>query len=395
MQIETGIENFMELSALQRNIKGRIGDLECWVRVEVDSHSQSGGHHYFGFIEKSADGTELARARGIIWRYNAGILSEFRSLTGKTLEAGMSVVVLVTVNYDARFGLSLVITDIDANYSLGQRELEKKETIRKLTESGMMDNQKNLALPFLPSKVAVISSADAAGFGDFLKHTETNRFGYRFDFTLFHSLMQGDGAPSSIVSRITEIEETGIYDLILIMRGGGAESDLFCYDDYLLCKAVAACEIPVLTAVGHERDFHIIDMVAMEHFKTPTALADFMVDWVRGIEEEYVLAPLDAISGSVMTRLVSADAELAGILSTIVFAVKSRLDACDHRVSLSEACIKASDPRALLNLGYVLAVGADGTLLKNAVSGNVGDEFSLRFRDGRWICSIKDIKKEK
>ena len=192
-------KSFLELSDLQSLIKSRVGGIEAWVRVEIDSHSSSGGHHYFGLIEKNVMGAELARARGIVWKSNIAAIADFESATGQKLTAGLSVLMHVAVNYDARFGLSLIILEIDAGFSIGQREREKQESIRKLTEAGLMDLQKScLGLPFLPSRIAVISSAEAAGYGDFTKHLDTNPYGYRFDITLFHSFMQGDNAPGSI-----------------------------------------------------------------------------------------------------------------------------------------------------------------------------------------------------
>lgn len=384
---------YIELSELQNFIKGRVCDIQAWVKVEIDSHSESGGHHYFGLIEKSKKGVELARARGIVWRSNALVISQFQAATGKKLAAGMSVVVLVSVNYDARFGLSLIIHEIDASYSIGQRELEKKETIRLLTENGLMDLQKSsLGLPFLPSRIAVISSAEAAGYGDFMKHLGTNQYGYVFNTVLFNSFMQGDNASPSIVSSISSICDEGGYDVILILRGGGAESDLFCFDDRSMCEAIASCPVPVLTAIGHERDFHVADMVAWEHFKTPTALADFLIDWVHGAEQVW----MDAVAGikdALMERLVhSAEMETERCVSNIRFAFNANLNELDHKVTLLEASIKSSDPRNILKQGYVLATDSAGNVLKNASSKQAGDEFRLRFKDGQWHCTVNDVK---
>ena len=215
---------YIELSDLQDIVRDRIGILDMWVRVEIASHSEVRGHHYLDLIQKSSSGDELARARGIIWKSNAAIISRFGSLTGRALVPGLSVVVRIVVQYSARYGLSLVIQDIDAGYSIGQRELQKQETIRLLAESGLIDRQKSLALPFLPSRVAVISSDSAAGYGDFVKHLDGNRYGFRFSLTLFQSLMQGDSCPDSICSSIDAVCRSGEFDLILILRGGGAES---------------------------------------------------------------------------------------------------------------------------------------------------------------------------
>lgn len=386
-------KSFLELSDLQSLIKSRVGGIEAWVRVEIDSHSSSGGHHYFGLIEKNVMGAELARARGIVWKSNIAAIADFESATGQKLTAGLSVLMHVAVNYDARFGLSLIILEIDAGFSIGQREREKQESIRKLTEAGLMDLQKScLGLPFLPSRIAVISSAEAAGYGDFTKHLDTNPYGYRFDITLFHSFMQGDNAPGSIRSAIDDILRDGSYDLVLILRGGGAESDLFCYDDYSLAKAVAECPVPVLTAIGHERDFHIADMVAWEHFKTPTALADFLIEWVHEVEESW-MTTLENIRQGLIERLVyTTEAEIKRSVGNIHFALNANLNELDHRLALLEAGIKSADPRNILSQGYVLASDKKGNLLKSATGGNIGDEFVLRFKDGLWDCDIKEVK---
>lgn len=388
-----GNPEYLELSALQSLIKRRVSDIEAWVRVEIDSHSTSGGHHYFGLLQKSPDGVELAKARGIIWRSNSLIIQQFESATGQRLQAGLSVVMYVAVNYDARFGLSLIIREIDAGYSIGQRELQKQESIRKLTESGLMELQKTtLGLPFLPSRIAVISSAEAAGYGDFNKHLSTNPYGYLYDLTLFQSFMQGDNAPSSIISNIMEIQRSGAYDVVLILRGGGAESDLFCFDDYELARTIAECPVPVLTAIGHERDFHIADMVAWEHFKTPTALADFLIEWVHEVELSW-METVENIRQALVERLVySSEMEIKRSVDNIRFALNANINELDHKVALLEAGIKSSDPRNVLKQGYVLASDRKGNLLKSAKSGNAGDDFFLRFNDGLWNCAINDVK---
>ena len=320
--------NYIELADLQDIVRERIGVVDRWVRVEIASHSEVRGHHYLDLIQKSPAGDEEARARGIIWKSNSGIISRFGSLTGQSLLPGISVVVRIVVQYSARYGLSLVIQDIDASYSIGQRELQKQETIRLLTGAGLVDRQKSLQLPFLPSKIAVISSEGAAGYGDFLKHLDGNQYGFRYDLTLFQSLMQGDGCPDSICAGIDLVCRTGDFDIILILRGGGAESDLFCYDDYALARCIAECPLPVLTAVGHERDYHIVDMVANCHFKTPTALADFIVDWTAGVEEQ-VMDCLASVQSAVTDRLVSEDRYIGQLFHDIRYSLSGRVNAVD------------------------------------------------------------------
>lgn len=382
---------FIELSELQDIIKRRLGQIEQWVRVEIESHRESGGHHYINLIQKTDKGVIAAKATARIWRSSAHIINEFQTLTGIKLEAGITIVVCARVEYHPQYGLSLIISDIDPNFSIGQRELEKQETIKKLTESGLMERQKCLELPLLPRNIAVISSADAAGYGDFMKHLETNPNGYAFNCTLFQSLMQGERAPESIISSLETIQRDSRFDLILIMRGGGADSDMFCFDDYALCKAISECPVPILTAIGHERDFHIADMVAYQFFKTPTALADGLVEWVEEVESKVDDSVL-RIQNALRERINTLSTGIDRTVNTIAYILKSRLDLMDKDIALVEAGIKAADPRNILRQGYVLAVDKNGTILKNVRSKNAGDEFSVKFSEGLWNCSINEVK---
>lgn len=383
--------DFIELSELQNIIKRRIGQIEQWVRVEIESHRESGGHHYINLIQKTDKGQIAAKASARIWRSSAHIINEFQNLTGIKLEAGITIVVLAKVEYNPQYGLSLIISDIDPNFSIGQRELEKQETINKLTESGLMERQKCLELPFLPDNIAVISSSEAAGYGDFIKHLSCNSHGYVFNCTLFNSIMQGDRSPESIIANLESIQRDNRFDLIVIMRGGGADSDMFCFDDYSLCKAISECTVPVLTAIGHERDFHIADMVSYQFFKTPTALADALIEWVEDVEAEVDDSVL-RIQNAFRERINALSTGIDRTINTIAYILKSRIDLMDKDIALVEAGIKAADPRSILKQGYVLAVDKNGTILKNVHSKNAGDEFSVKFSEGLWNCRINEVK---
>lgn len=384
-------DRYTELSELQSLIRERIGVLEMWVRVEIESHSLSKGHHYFGFIQKNPDGEIAAKARGTLWASKSGIISAFERATGKKLETGLSIVVRARVEYHPVFGLSLNISDIDENYSIGEREREKRANIEKLTKDGSMDRQKEIPLPYLPSRIALISSDSAAGYGDFINHVESNEEGYKFNYTLFNSLVQGDSAPESIISRLDEIESEGVYDVIFIFRGGGAESDLYCFDDYDLARRIADCHIPVLTAIGHERDYHIADMVSHDHFKTPTALADFLIDWVYEVEARMTEA-FAAVQDAMTDAIARCENEATRCVTNIRFAINAALNDLENKVALLSAGISNADPRSILRQGYVLAVDEKGTVLKNVNSKEVGGKFSLRFAEGLWRCLITDKK---
>lgn len=382
---------YLELSALQERIGDRIGTIEEWVRVEIESCRLSGGHYYLNLIEKRRDGEIAAKASGRIWRQRSAIVTEFIRATGRTLEAGMEVVVLASVEYHPVYGLSLVIEDIDSAYSLGQREQERRRTIERLTEEGMMELQKGLGLPFLPSRIAVISSGDAAGYGDFVRHLGGNPYGFRFEYDLIQALMQGEKSPASIAAALGQAEESGQYDIAVILRGGGADSDLFGYDDYLLCRRVAECGIPVLTAVGHQRDFHVVDMVSYDNFKTPTALADFFIQWYLDVESG-VTELSEKIGDALKERIAGAERAVADCVSSISLAIMSMLGRLDAGVAALDSTIRNSDPRNVLRQGYVLAVDRQGRIIRRASDGEAGETFFVRFSDGLWDCSVNEVK---
>lgn len=385
---------YIDLVTLQECIRGQVEGIEAWVQAEVESCRYSSGHCYLDLIQKSPKGAELSRARGIIWRSHADIISYFEFETGKKLSGGITVLVYVSVSYDPRFGLSLIVKDIDADFTIGQRELERQATIKALTDEGLLDAQKELALPFLPGRMAVISSVDAAGYGDFMKQLGQNSHGFVFDTTLFHSIMQGDRSPSSVIEALGAISKNpGAYDLVVIMRGGGAAADMFCFDDYEMCRAIASCPLPVLTAIGHDRDFHIADMVANAYFKTPTALAAFLTDWTADTEAGW-MNTVAGIRRALENRIQRLDDETKRCVSNIGFALKAAIGEMDHNIALLQASIASADPRGLLRQGYVLASDMHGRLLKNASSAEAGDNFFLRFMDGRWDCEILGITKE-
>lgn len=384
-------ESYIDLATLQDVIKEQIGEIEAWVKVEIDSVSSSGGHYYLGLVQKSAKGTELAKARAIIWRSHADLVAYFKEATGKPLQAGMELLMFVSVNYDSRFGMSLIVKDIDADFTVGQREQQRLAAIKKLQDEGLIDRQKGLEMPLLPGRIAVISSSGAAGYGDFVNQLGGNAYGFTFDLTLFDSVMQGDSSPASVCESLAAIcEEEGSYDLVVIMRGGGAQSDMFCFDDYNMCREIALCPIPVITAIGHDRDFHIADMVAAEYLKTPTALAAYLVDWVAGVEMQWQDS-VDRIRFALSSRIGALEQETERCISNIRFALNASMDRMDNSLALLENRISQADPRSILSQGYVLACDSEGNILKNAAAASEGDSFTLRFKDGRWECEI--IKK--
>ena len=300
--------DYLELAELQARIKEGIEDAfpgKVWVKAEISSWSPRANGHCYLSLSQSRGGKVTAESRAMIWKWNfLQLKTFFEETTGQVLQAGITVLVRVQVSFSELYGISLFIDDIDPAFTLGEKALERKRAIERLTAGGYMDMQKELALPALPYRLAVVTSRTAAGYGDFRRHLMENPEGYVFRLDLYEALMQGEGAPSSIIAALAEASE-GSYDAILLLRGGGSELDLACFDDYDLAVAIATCGIPVITAIGHDRDYHIADMVAHAFVKTPTALADLFLEAYEAED-----AALDAlqrrIAGGLMEKTASA-----------------------------------------------------------------------------------------
>lgn len=257
-----------------------------WVVAEIGQmQTNQKGHCYLELVEKE-DNQIKAKTRATIWSYTYRNLSTwFHGITGQSLKAGMKILFNATIQYHEVYGFSLNIRDIDAQYTLGERAIKRQEIINQLQEDGIFDMNKELILPTVPQRIAVISSETAAGFGDFMDQLNANEFGYNFDIELFNSTMQGDQAEGSIIASMHQVfEKIDHFDLLVIIRGGGASLDLDCFDSYDLGTHIAQFPIPVITGIGHERDETIADMVAHTKMKTPTAVAEFIISGCRNFE---------------------------------------------------------------------------------------------------------------
>lgn len=271
----------LSLSELNLQIKKTLEEqlaASYWVVAEIAqvqvNHS---GHCYLELVQKE-DGQVVAKARATIWAYSYRNMSAwFEKITGSDLQSGMRILANAKVTFHEVYGLSLNIKDIDPSFTLGEREKARQEVIQKLEEDGIMDMNKELELPLVPQNVAIISSETAAGYGDFIDQLETNVFGFKIHHQLFAASMQGDQAAESIINALHQILEEESIELVVIVRGGGSQLDLDCFDDYDLCSHIAQFPIPVITGIGHERDTSIADMVAHTQLKTPTAVAEFII----------------------------------------------------------------------------------------------------------------------
>ena len=387
-------KDYLELKELLARVKEGVEDAfpGCyWVKAEIGSWSPKANGHCYLTLTQSDRGKPVADIRAMIWKWQFPQLKAFfEQESGQPLQAGITVLVRVQVSFSEMFGISLFIDDIDPAFTVGEQALAKKKAIEKLTAGGYLDMQQELALPRLPYHLAVITSKTAAGYGDFRRHLLENEAGYAFRLDLYEALMQGEQAPASIISALLEAQEQPC-DAILILRGGGSEMDLACFDDYDLAVAIATCPAPVVTAIGHDRDFHIADLVANRSVKTPTALADLFLDAYAA--EDALLDDLQArVRRAVADRLGGMLRKVDSLAQRLRFAAGARIDRARAALDLKEALIKASDPRKILSMGYALVTGRDGKVLKSVAPVAAGDRIGVRFADGTISAVVHEVK---
>ena len=354
------------LSALLQRVKGAVSSsfpygTIVWVKGEVSSFRIAGGHAYLDLSEH--DGPSLvASMRAIIWARDVGrIQSKFLSGTGQSITTGIQIMVGGSVVFSEKFGLSFYISDVEPSFTLGEREALRRRTIERLSDEGYMELQKTRKLSVPPYYLAVVSSEGAAGYEDFMGHLLGNERGFRYQVDFFGATVQGKDAPESIISALRRIYYSPLrYDFVLILRGGGGELDLSCFDDYHMCVAIARTTSPVVTAIGHERDFHVADMVSYHFVKTPTALADYILSFSlaqddhlteqqnrlavafrnRVSECQTTLQELERrISSSISRAFSSQDSVLSGLSQRISLGAEKRLGAEERRLADAAARI--------------------------------------------------------
>lgn len=280
----------LSLSELNNLIKNCIEEnfsTSYWIVAEISElRVNQKGHCYLELVEKEGDEI-LAKMRATIWSYAYRNLSGwFETITGDSLRPGIKILANVLVSFHEVFGLSLNIRDIDPKYTIGERARRRQEILERLQKDGIAEMNKELPLPLVPQRIAVIASPTSAGYQDFIQQLGNNPFGYRFRVELFQALMQGKEAELSIIQAMLDVNHAlNEFDLLVIIRGGGATLDLDCFDSYELASHVAQFPLPVITGIGHERDETITDLVANTKLKTPTAVAEFIIAGCRQYDE--------------------------------------------------------------------------------------------------------------
>ena len=388
--------DYLELYELQEIIREGVEEAvpgPVRVKAEIASMQQrANGHCYMELCQSGPQGP-VAKVRAVIWRSQAAaVLKKFSKATGAPLGPGVLVIFEVRVNYSELYGMTLVVSDVDVEHTLGEAELRRRETIDRLKKEDLLDLQKELALPDIPYRLAVISAEDAAGYGDFRRHLLENEYGFAFSVTLFPATMQGDSAPESIIASLQNGCEPKCggnksFDAILILRGGGSTLDLACFDDYDLCAAIARCPVPVFTAIGHDRDTHIADMVACEAVKTPTAPADLFIDAVAR-EDERIQDLGHRLRMGLLATVSAAESALDKRLRVLSLAISGKISREEQKLSELQSRILTFNPRKLLESGYALVTDASGRLLKQAGGIRPGDTLDVHFPDGTVNCTV-------
>jgi exodeoxyribonuclease VII large subunit len=439
-----------ELNALVRNVINDVFPETYWVRAETSDVrvNAASGHCYLEFIDKDErSGQIIARARGIVWARTFLMLRPyFEQETGQVFKSGLKTLVKVSIEFHELYGYSLNVHDIDPSYTVGDLVKKRKEIIFRLQQEGIFGMNKELPFPLLPQRIAVITSPTAAGYEDFVDQLTQNKKGFPFYIKLFSAVMQGEKTEESIIGALERIfPHAGLFDVVVIIRGGGATSELSSFDSYLLAANCTQFPLPVITGIGHERDDTVVDLVAHSRMKTPTAVASFLIECmnreaehvqelekkihagatVRITQEKALLHLLTTkfpviVTGRIerhrkrlhaMTVHLSAlpqwlrhCSESIGELSpriqravdsalskraTFIESMPLRLrnafvavlSGCRRNLELNEQYIKMVSPEYILKRGYTLTM-KDGKIVKYSAELFEGDEITVKFSDG-------------
>lgn len=404
-----------------------------WVEAEISELRENGGHCYLELIEKDKRyNTPIAKASARCWRQIWGMVKPyFENTTGQQLRAGMKVLIEVYAQFHESYGFSWIISDIDPNYTLGDMARKRQEIIKRLKEEGVFDLNKQLDLPLFSQRIAVISSKSAAGYGDFANQLYGNQHGYYFEAELFAATMQGEDVERSIIKALNAINDRcDDFDCVVIIRGGGATSDMSGFDALELAENVANFPLPIITGIGHDRDECILDMVSHTRVKTPTAAAALLIDNLHTAERRIddarqrianltsrkmeveklrlsrLAERLPALFGSVKDK---QEARLDILQERLFRLAEIRLSNCEnivgqlekkisltaehllmvekHRLELLEGRAQNLDPQLLLRRGYSITL-VGGKALRDPSQVKQGDKIETRLEKGTIISTI-------
>ncbi len=357
---------------------------DYWVEAELLSIRETHGNCYMELVQKDMLSSDLlAQASARCWQTRWREVSRnFIQATGDWPIVGMKLLLHVTIQFHARYGYALIVNDIDPAYTLGEIALKRQEVIQKLKDEGVYELQHGLTLPLFAQRIAVISSDTAAGYGDFCNQLMSNNYGFAFKVTLFASVMQGERVSQSVISQLEEIyRRIEEFDCVVIIRGGGATSDMNAFDALDVAENVANFPLPVVTGIGHDRDECVLDLIAYYKAKTPTAAADFLVEHLEAVWQR-VEAAQETIKREALQYCTQRKGELQLLSLRLDNAVKALFERKNHELDLLSQRINGLDPMLLLHRGYTMTL-RDGRLVKQASALEAGQELETVFEDGR------------
>lgn len=385
---------------------------EYWVEAELSECRENSGHCYMELIEKDErSNTPVARASAKCWRQTWMMVKPyFERTTGQPLRAGMKVLLKVYAQFHEAYGFSWIVSDIDPTYTLGDMARKRQEIIRQLKEEGVFDLQRELSIPTFAKRIAVISAQNAAGYGDFCRQLEDNEYGFRFEVTLFPAIMQGEQVEASVVDALNKIyQRISDFDVVCILRGGGATADLSGFDTLALAENVAQFPLPVITGIGHDRDESILDMVANTRVKTPTAAAALLIDNLLRVLERLDDAS-QRISRAVNQRISNHKTKILTMTSLIPtlalrvvgdqrhriemmgnrlpIAIERRLTNQKHLLESLSIKLQGFDPQLLLSRGYSITL-KDGKAVRDPQQLQPGDKIETRVEKGTIHSVVK------
>jgi exodeoxyribonuclease VII large subunit len=403
--------SLFELNEYIRRVLALNFQQPLWVAAEIAQCGQSRGHYYLTLIQKNEGEEIMAQAEAMLWALD---YRRIRSALGPEVDAilqpGLQVRLQVRVEFHERYGLRLQISDLDVAYTLGQLELQRRQTLNTLRQQGLIGKNATLPMPVVIQRMAVISSVDAAGYQDFKQHLQYNLFGYKIDFQLFATAVQGKNAVPEILEALREISRLkDRFDCAAIIRGGGAKLDLTAFDDLAVCTAVAQLPLPLLSGIGHETDESILDHVAYRALKTPTAVADFVLQHNLFFEQEMMRCAqqANALAAQIftakkfgfeqaVTNLRHLSLSAVRILSLNISHLHNELPKMaarqiaeqDQKINALAQLCAAHHPEAVLRQGYTLTL-REGKALDSASSVKSGDILLTRWYDGEQTSKVE------
>ena len=379
-----------ELNSMVRDaIEMELTD-EYWVQAELAECRENRGHCYMELVQKEEDSnTPIARASAKCWKTTwMMVRPHFERETGQTLHAGMKVLLKVFPQFHEAYGFSWIVTNIDPTYTLGDLARRRQQIIAQLKQEGVFDLQRELHFPLFTKRVAVISAPTAAGYGDFCRQLEENEYGFRFEVTLFPATMQGEAVEKSIIAALNSInEQIEQFDVIVIIRGGGATSDLSGFDTLALAENVAQFPLPIITGIGHDRDESILDMVANQHVKTPTAAAALLIDHLKRVADRIADAR-QRIPTLALHIINDSRHRIELQQNRLAVAIERRLTTQKHRLENIAIQLQGYDPVLLLRRGYSITL-QNGRAVRDPSQLHPGDEIETRIEKGTFKSIIK------